>query len=103
HKPPTTATSPLSLHAALPISHIREHPEHPQYGLADLLSRLGVARSSVEVLPGSEPDRRASMRGALISEALRPASTTHLWSQFIEDRKSTRLNSSHVKISYAGF
>lgn len=65
-------------------AHIREHPEHPQYGLADLLSRLGVARSSVEVLPGSEPDRRASMRGALISEALRPASTTHLWSQFID-------------------
>jgi len=65
-------------------AHVREHPEHPQYGLAELLSRLGVARSSVELLPGSEPDRRASIRGALISEALRPASTTHLWSQFID-------------------
>lgn len=73
-------------------AHVREHPEHPQHGLASLLSRVGISRSAVEPLLGSEPERSASFRAALIAEALRPASTTHLWSRFIErtDQKTVR-------------
>ena len=64
-------------------AHVGEHPEHPQFGLANLLSRLGMPRSAVEPLPGTEPDQAASLRAIVVSEALRPATTTHLWSQFV--------------------
>jgi len=63
---------------------LREHPEHPQHGLSKLLSRLGVSRSAVKCLPGSEADGPSMLRAAFVSEALRPASTTHLWSRFVE-------------------
>lgn len=53
-------------------------PGHPQYGLARLLSRFGVAREQVRVWPvhgfTTNPPRTA-----LLSEALRPAETTDAW------------------------
>lgn len=63
---------------------IGEHPEHPQHGLSKLLSRLGVSRSAAQSLPGAEADESSTLRAAFLSEALRPASTTHLWSRFVE-------------------
>lgn len=54
------------------------HPEHPQFGLATLLHRLGVDRGDVRVLPGVPDDLHAARR-QLVSEAMRPATTTDRW------------------------
>ncbi len=61
------------------------HPEHPQFGLAKLLSRLQVDRLAVRSLPAQDTAQQASadLRARLISEALRPAATSHLWRGFI--------------------
>ncbi len=48
---------------------------HPQFALHGLLKLLGADRSGVAVLGKAQPHDRA----ALLSEALRPAGTTHLW------------------------
>lgn len=52
-------------------------PGHPQAMLAHLLPILGVRRDSVATL--GEPPAPLAARDALVSEALRPAETTHLW------------------------
>lgn len=48
---------------------------HPQYGLASLLRRIGIARSEVKTITPPA----AHGREAFVSEALRPASSTDLW------------------------
>src|SRR5207249_10070613 len=103
HAPPPPALSPLSLHDALPI-YARERQLEPRararssdaeaHGrrravagreltrrVDDDAARAGVGGERVGVPPGRQvqPDVRA------------------------RDRKSTRLNSSHVSISYAVF
>ncbi len=60
------------------------HPEHPQTGMAELLRKLGVARSDVAYVPGSVPDGRARARLHLVSEALRPAESTDQWQGYLE-------------------
>lgn len=60
------------------------HPEHPQYGLKRLLDSLGIARDSVSVLAGTTPDTASAARLALITEAMRPASTTARWHGYIQ-------------------
>src|SRR5690606_41495483 len=82
---------PLSLHDALPIWPAPEHPDrgggaHPR-GLLHGLP--GGAR-----VHGAHGGRGPPAR--LHRDAVRPAAPH-------PDRKSTRLNSSHVKISYAVF
>ncbi|MEZ5910755.1 MAG: double-strand break repair protein AddB [Hyphomicrobiaceae bacterium] len=62
---------------------VPDHPEHPQYGLAKLLTALGVSRQQVRRLPGDDENAPARLRQALVSEAMRPAGTTHLWHPFI--------------------
>src|SRR5690606_41244333 len=79
----TSESSTLSLHDALPISYlegpVREHDE----GAEDVGERI----------LGREGDRKAA-----------DAQTTEeTGDRVAQDRKSTRLNSSHVKISYAVF
>jgi ATP-dependent helicase/nuclease subunit B len=75
-----------------------KHPEHPQHGLHQLLTRLGAPRESVRDLnqphnpspaPSPPPSPASSSRRAaeeakqrrviFLSEALRPASTTAKW------------------------
>jgi ATP-dependent helicase/nuclease subunit B len=51
---------------------------HPQFGLARLITRLGVKREDVRPLVSAEPARAA--RNRLVSEAIRPADSTHVWS-----------------------
>src|SRR5690242_21961018 len=76
--PPTTAIYTLSLHDALPI-----------YPLDDVLDhRFG--RQAVARRVRAEPDAVAEHVRREILDVLR-------------DRKSTRLNSSHMSISYAVF
>src|SRR5256885_4909202 len=64
--PPPTKTSPLPLHAALPIPTPVAPPQTPSQGTAPLLAQRHLTGTA-------------------------------------EDRKSTRLNSSHLVISYAVF
>src|SRR5690606_34810725 len=55
-------------------------PEHPQFGLKQLLARLGVDRAAVRPWLGeAPPDGAAAARRRLLAEALRPASTTDRW------------------------
>src|SRR5207302_10111375 len=81
--PPTTHTSTLSLHDALPISREADH------------DRLEHERA-----PGQ---RREAMRQRRRAEQRRRQEQQRRDRELVEDRKSTRLNSSHVKISYAVF
>jgi ATP-dependent helicase/nuclease subunit B len=50
---------------------------HPQYGMAKLLDKLGVARNAVAPWPGCAG--APSARRALIDLAMVPAEATHLW------------------------
>src|SRR5690606_41506662 len=86
-RPPSPATHPLSLHDALPICRL------PALDLA--LDSLGGFRQRV-----------SGEVGADIVSGLFQHRTGHCgvdMEQPVLDRKSTRLNSSHVKISYAVF
>src|SRR5699024_12452957 len=95
--PPPPPTPPLSLHAALPI----------YFGLA-AQARLLAARAQ------EDGDEQAAAQLREESNYLRARSLNYplLFDPAIEffqgrvvqaDRKSTRLNSSHVSISYAAF
>src|SRR5439155_25132743 len=89
--PPTSAIYTLSLHDALPIWFLECFPEHAQH------DRLGV------ILLHVKADERAPLLGKPEDG---PQSLPHRIgaSRWIDrDRKSTRLNSSHVAISYAVF
>ncbi|MCB1509977.1 MAG: double-strand break repair protein AddB [Hyphomicrobiaceae bacterium] len=57
------------------------HPEHPQFGLAQLLGRLGVTRADVQSLRPAEVEAGTAydQRALLLSEAMRPAETTDRW------------------------
>src|SRR5205814_8600287 len=78
---PTAALSTLSLHDALPIS------------AEDLLPR--IARRRPARAHGLDPTAELAERARRLR-----ARGAHL---VVEDRKSTRLNSSHLGISYAVF
>src|SRR5690606_39593201 len=101
--PPTSPTHPLSLHDALPICQRstlnlaraqRSEPLRlPQHSVHDGFAFFGREGCEIQQLEEVQAvDREAQDRG--IGEALRVRP---------QDRKSTRLNSSHVKISYAVF
>ena len=68
-----------------------DHPEHPQFGMKQLLERIGAVRDEVEVLPGRGPDRVGKARLKLISEAMRPAGTTERWPHRDADTASSDL------------
>src|SRR5690606_41539585 len=87
---------PLSLHDALPISKIGRE--------------IVIAVKQGGPNPDSNPRLRAVMQNAKalnmpktnVEAAIKRASDKDT-SNYDQDRKSTRLNSSHVKISYAVF
>lgn len=54
-------------------------PEHPQYGMKQLLQAMGVEREDVTLLPGLEPVTQTITVPRLVSEALRPWKTTEHW------------------------
>lgn len=57
----------------------QKHPEHPHFGLAKLITTLGVSRDAIAELPGYGADAAAAARRTFISEAMRPAETTEAW------------------------
>src|SRR5690606_41215951 len=93
--------SPLALHDALPIWD-RQHQRGLRIGVERLrrtrgwVARLGprgAARARGASRDDAYPDGRCAAARAPRARAAPP----------VRDRKSTRLNSSHVKISYAVF
>src|SRR5207249_10919289 len=90
---------PLSLHDALPISALEELQETVGVSadLEDVLRwRLDVTRRALVPDPGV-PETLAELRKRGLGTAIVSNCTEEV------DRKSTRLNSSHVSISYAVF
>src|SRR5207253_8792290 len=88
HPPPPTDFSPLSLHDALPIFFFLDRSFRSCS--MSLFSRTKL--SPMKSAPISTP-RATSVKSFLVSEGRFTCT----------DRKSTRLNSSHVAISYAVF
>src|SRR5690606_41759144 len=102
-RPPPTLNSLLSLHVALPISAVpalqRMAPDTPE---AVNLIRTAVGDRSrtvrlnaLQALDVGDVD--------LIRAVLEEERDPDVRRVALQDRKSTRLNSSHVKISYAVF
>lgn len=71
---------------------VADHPEHPQFGLAKLISALGQTRDDVAILDGADPTPVAAVRATLLAEALRPASTTEHWRDFAETASKPDIN-----------
>src|SRR5690606_42062872 len=84
---PTTEISPLSLHDALPILFLEHYP--------------GMTEQVIQGLIDEASRRWDVQRARVIHRIGRLALADQI--VFVGDRKSTRLNSSHVKISYAVF
>src|SRR3712207_7505270 len=90
----TTEIYTLSLHDALPILRLAVSRSRPPALVADLAERLGAEL----VAMGSAGVKTMSVvRGQ--ADAYVHGGGQYEW----EDRKSTRLNSSHANISYAVF
>lgn len=62
---------------------LAERPEHPQAGMAELLRKLEATRQDVGYVAGTEPRPPEISRLALISEVLRPASSTDRWRDYL--------------------
>lgn len=60
------------------------HPEHPHFGMKRLLDALGIDRQDIQPLPGATLPRQSVERNRLVSEAMRPASTTERWHAFTQ-------------------
>src|SRR5690606_39530962 len=100
--PPTTARSHLSLHDALPICNAVE--------IARIAESAGIAALAVhgrtrdQLYKGqAEYDTIAEVKAALSIPVMANGDIDSPRKAREVDRKSTRLNSSHVKISYAVF
>src|SRR5690606_42055921 len=94
---PTTDTAPLSLHDALPIYPI-EWNALKFIGPSGMFLDAEQGAQMRELLQGEIPRARWAELGEVREDPT--AAERHLAKI---DRKSTRLNSSHVKISYAVF
>src|SRR5690606_41741154 len=74
-----------------------------------LAARRQLELDEVQLLPAAQPWQRPALgasaqdRLAMTALAVRPYPELSVNAEEIRDRKSTRLNSSHVKISYAVF
>src|SRR5206468_8031168 len=103
---PPTPTSPidtLSLHDALPIYPVRGRSVlYRGTRLAGCRRREDREPENGRPRPSSSP-RPARHRSLLFSRLQREQEVDHGQSQVPQDRKSTRLNSSHDQISYAVF
>src|SRR5690606_42020594 len=99
---PTPTANPLSLHDALPISGRQPAPDHRDaqrwtpYRQGQWWRSLPVIARNPSPMPRRSGPRlrRRSQAGLSLIEILVSV-------VILGDRKSTRLNSSHVKISYA--
>ncbi len=58
---------------------ISRDPSHAQYGLAQLLDKLGVSREQVRDWPGEAPTASRALRSKVIARALQPAALPFDW------------------------
>src|SRR5690606_41371007 len=90
----------LALHDALPISaSLRQPAAHPLMARPPIPPGTPASARPIQI-PRLQ-DRRTLARYPAVLRSLR--SPVRQAVRLIQDRKSTRLNSSHVKISYAVF
>lgn len=61
---------------------IADHPEHPQFGLKELLDALGLSRSEVRPVAKLKAASISRARWSTLCEAMRPAATTDEWHRF---------------------
>jgi len=66
------------------------HPEHPQFGLAKLLRDINVTRQDIVSLPDTTPSDEQAALLSFLSQALRPASSTHKWQPFTKEIKQSK-------------
>src|SRR5699024_11295878 len=94
-----TYTHPLSLHDALPISIKAKKRARAVPGRATQPCRLEHVRDKVEI------SSRGFLQPPALSFGESPPDTDAfiMLQRILQDRKSTRLNSTHVSISYAVF
>src|SRR5690625_3041018 len=92
-QPVAPALYPLSLHDALPICNSTDRSVEPPSPGVDFDVEAGI---DSHVDGSSDPEERAAQNDEAVALAV-------LRAQAEADRKSTRLNSSHVAISYAVF
>src|SRR5690606_41938009 len=97
HERATTAIYTLSLHDALPICTLPNPTPTPGRG-CNWLGIIAGFGNAVSSLLGS--DTRLTLESRAASATPKPVAAQQIPGG---DRKSTRLNSSHVKISYAVF
>src|SRR5690606_41333328 len=100
---PTTSIYPLSLHDALPICYIG--PDRRRFNSDDYAGpqkrKADKPRSSAEAALAVKDQAMRILFSALTQFDSDPMQAVRAIKQQAEtDRKSTRLNSSHVKISY---
>src|SRR5207249_10130661 len=96
--PPPPATHTLSLHDALPIFvDLRAEEDDPLAQQA----RVDVERALVAAV--GLDDHRDQAHGLLLPLKCNRLVACTIRNRTVADRKSTRLNSSHVSISYAVF
>src|SRR5690606_40348832 len=87
--PPTPDTDTLSLHDALPIS---------------TASAPNSSAPAIRPASGSSAKNGTRLGATKVRDSTTPATSGRTSTNTaVQDRKSTRLNSSHVKISYAVF
>src|SRR2546421_1442682 len=88
----------------VPDSVCRPRPQAPCVWVLHRGSPCAKARSPSTNFPefGARRSRKPSHRPKHVSPKL-PSPAIHLPDRFLQDRKSTRLNSSHDQISYAVF
>src|SRR5690606_41634749 len=99
---PTPVPSTLSLHDALPISSTGGgQPDSASARLA--LEEVGCDIAGFLVGQGDGRHGRAGQVGGGVANELQQHAGLVGQAPGYQDRKSTRLNSSHVKISYAVF
>src|SRR5690606_41669831 len=102
NRAPPTRISPLSLHDALPISDRRTRTAYAIREGTDWLPALSFAAFDAEgVLTGTIQASPVALTDP--AGRVYPLIMVGPVAILPEDRKSTRLNSSHVKISYAVF
>src|SRR2546430_16359779 len=95
----TTEIYTLSLHDALPIS---QQLFERAIAFREALARVLLARTEGRA-PANEDLRLIDAEYAHTARFARLSSTAEGFAWSLEDRKSTRLNSSHSQISYAVF
>src|SRR5690606_42064990 len=103
HAAAPSALHALSLHDALPISCLA--PSTPNGGLA-LLDHYGIPMNGARAVVIGRSNVVGRPLAALLQRRNATVTVCHSGTRDLAsytDRKSTRLNSSHVKISYAVF